>query len=224
MDEPKRRWQFTAKDNAENDVTSEIEVLIQIISLDRIAPDRFSALLVADLFGGFKAGRIDPHMVAREIQALEAQERTGLRSSSQLLHPPLKGLWHKHYMQPGIASLARNVQRGLKEYGIPYLLQKVREAEAAGEKRYFSADDAAAIAKDAAAGNFLRLKADDDLTGEWIIFAIHEGQNYYLSLGTHDQSTHEHLRDLIDAICCREFPWLQATLSKRASGPVNAIP
>lgn len=95
---------------------------------------------------------------------------------------------------------------------------KVQEAEAAGEERYFSVDDAAAIARDAVAGNWIRLRGDDDITGEWIIFAIHEEQNYYLSLGTHDKSTHEHLRDLIDAICCHEFPWLKAMLSKRKDG------
>ncbi len=219
MDETKRRWQFAARDNAGNDVTGEIEALIQMIRLDQIAPGRYSSLLVAHLFGGFKAGSIDPHMVAREIQALEGKKRTGLRPSSRFLHPPLKGLWHKHYMQPGMAFLARNVQRGLKDYGIPYLKQKVREAEASGEERFFSANDAAAIAKDAAVGNFMRLQADDDITGEWIIFAVHEEQNYYLSLGTHDKSAHEHLRDLIDAICCREFSWLQATLAERVDGP-----
>lgn len=219
MDEPQRRWQFAAKDNAGNDVTDEIEALIQMIGLDQIAPRRYSSLLVLDLFGGFKAGTINPHMVAREIQALEAKKRTGLRLSSELRHPPLKGLLHKHYMQPGIASLAKNVLRGLKEYGIPYMKQKVHEAEASGEKRFFSANDAAAIAKDAASRNFMRLLADDDITGEWIIFAIHDEHNYYLSLGTHDESTHEHLRDLIDAICCREFPWLQAMLSERVNGP-----
>lgn len=214
MDESKRRWQFAAKDNAGNDVTGEIEALIQMIRLDQIAPGRYSSLLVANLFGGLQARTIDPHMVAREIEALEGKKKTGLRLSSQFLHPPLKGLWHKHYMQPGIPSLARNVQRGLKEYGIPYLKQKIREAEAAGEERFFTAEDAAAIAKDAAAGNLMRLQADDEITGEWIIFAVHGEQNYYLSLGTHDKSTHGHLRDLIDTVCCREFPWLQAVLSK----------
>jgi hypothetical protein len=221
MDEPQRRWRFVAKDNAGNDVTGEIEALIQMMGLDQIAPGRYSSLLMANLFGGFKAGSINPHMVAHEIQALEAEKRTGLRLSSEFRHPPLKGLWHKHYMQSGIASLARNVQRGLNEYGIPYLKEKVREAEAAGELRFFTAKDAAPIAQDAVGGNWKRLQDDDDITGEWVIFAIHGGQNYYLSLGTHDKSAHGHLRDLIDAICCIEFPWLQTTLSDRARCPTS---
>jgi hypothetical protein len=29
------------------------------------------------------------------------------------------------------------------------------------------------------------------MTGDWIIFAKHEGQNFYLGLGTHDAATRE---------------------------------
>lgn len=113
MDQAKRRYQFTARDNAGHDVAGEIEAFIQMTGLDQIVPRRYSFLLVADLFGGFKAGSINPHMVTREIQALEAKKRTGVRSSSEFKRLPLKGLWHKHYMQSNIASFARNIQRGL---------------------------------------------------------------------------------------------------------------
>jgi predicted transcriptional regulator len=50
------------------------------------------------------------------------------------------------------------------------------------------------------------------LTGEWIVFAKHEGRNYYLTLATHDKTTHEHERQQIENICYREFPFLEKIL------------
>lgn len=50
-----------------------------------------------------------------------------------------------------------------------------------------------------------------ELTGEWIVYARHEGVNYYLCLGKHD-SHDDHLRSHIDGICCKEFPFLTALL------------
>ena len=145
-----------------------------------IAPGRISLLFLLSVFGAYKAGRIDPAQVARELEALEKGETTGLKPPIQNRHPPLKGLWHKHYMQPGMASLAMNIQHGLKQFGIPYLQQKVREAQQAGEERYFTIEDVAPLANDAVHGDWRRLREMDRLTGEWIVFARHEGRNYYL--------------------------------------------
>ncbi len=111
-----------------------------------------------------------------------------------------------------MASLAINIQHGLKQFGIPYLQQKVREAKEAGELRYFTFEDVAPIANDAVHGNWQRLRDAERLTGEWIVFAKHQGLNYYLTLATHDQTMHEHERQQIDAICCQEFPFLDGLL------------
>lgn len=180
--------------------------------MKQIAPGRISALFLLSLFGAYKAGRVNPFQVAREIEALENGETTGLKPPIQNRHPPLKGLWHKHYMQPGIASLAINVQNGLKQFWIPYLARKVREAQEAGEERYFTIDDIAPIANDVVQGNFQRLREAERLTGEWIVFAKHEGLNYYLTLETHDKTTHAHERQLIENICYHEFPFLEEML------------
>jgi hypothetical protein len=72
--------------------------------LEQIAPGRISLVFLLTLFAAFKAGRIDPSEVAAEIEALEKGEFTGLKPPIQNRHPPLKGLWHKHYMQAGIGS------------------------------------------------------------------------------------------------------------------------
>jgi hypothetical protein len=216
---PKPKWNLQAKDQEGNDtsakVSDEFEAFLRFTRLDEIAPRRISFLLLLVAFAITKAGRINPAMIASEIEALENGKPTGLKPPIQNRYPPLKGLWHKHYMQSGIASLALNVQNALNKYGIPSVEQKVREAEQAGETRYFSAEDVQMVANDVVHGNLARRRQAQQLTGEWIVFAKHEGQNYYLGLATHNES-HENLRQQIDAICCREFPFLEKLLADAA--------
>jgi hypothetical protein len=211
-----RKWKLEAKDQDGNDISDEVsaefEAIIKATRLEHLAPGRISLLFLLSLFGAFKAGRINPFQLAREIEALEKGEATGLKPPIQNRHQPLKGLWHKHYMQPGMASLAMNIQHGLKQFGIPYLQQKVREAKEAGELRYFTVADVVPMANDALHGNWQRLREAERLTGEWIVFAKHQGLNYYLTLATHDKTTHEHERQQIEAICCQEYPFLDEIL------------
>ena len=97
-----RKWKLEATDQDGNDISDEVsaefEAIIQATRLEHIAPGRISLLFLLSLFGAFKAGRINPFQLAREIEALEKGEATGLKPPIQNRHPPLKGLWHKHYM------------------------------------------------------------------------------------------------------------------------------
>lgn len=106
--------------------------------------------------------------------------------------------------------MAKNLKKWLGKYGLPFLDQSISEAQEAGEVRHFSAADIKSIADDVAHGNWMRLATDEALTGEWIIYAQHEGRNYYFCLGTHDISQHENLREQIGALCCQEFSFLPA--------------
>jgi len=208
---PRLEFKLTGPDG--EDKGPEIAHFIELLGLDRIAPGRYSTLLVIQLFGGFKSRTQNYNKVIREIEALE-----GIRAASRLKppiqnkHPPLRGLWHKHYMQDGIASMARNIQHGLRRHGIPLFTQRAEEAAADGKLRYVSQEDIGALAHDVVTGNWQRLSAAQALTGEWLLFAKHAGQNYYLDLGTHDKSTHENVRSQIDAIYCKEFPFLTLIL------------
>lgn len=210
-DEPQRKWQVTGGDDA---IESELASFINMIGLDRIAPGRYSLILVLHLFGGWKSGFQGPEKIIREIEALEAGVSTGLKAPIQNRHPPLKGLWHKHYLQDGLPSLAKNVQLALKKYGMPYFEQKISEAEEAGEERFMTAEDLMAVANDVVHGNLGRRREDEAMTGEWLLFAKHEGENYYLAVTTHDSSTHPQIRQQIDTICCHEFPFLIKLLAE----------
>ena len=217
---PRLQFKFTSPDG--EDKGPEIARFIELLGLDRIAPGRYSTLLVMQLFGGFMSRTQNYNKVIREIEALE-----GIRAPSRLKppiqnkHPPLRGLWHKHYLQDGIASMARNIQQGLRRHGIPLFRQRAEEAAAAGELRYVSQEDIGALVHEVVTGNWQRLSDSQALTGEWLLFAKHAGQNYYLGLATHDKSVHQNVRSQIDAICCKEFPFLTSVLDGGDTSPTT---
>jgi hypothetical protein len=196
-----------------DDMTAVLADFAASIGLDRVAPGRYSFALVLGLFGGFKSGHQNPAKIMREIEALE---RIGppsqLKPPGLFKHPPLKGLWHKHYLEDGLRATAINALKGLNRYGSPLFRQRMQEAQDAGEVRYVTQEDIAALADDVAHGNWQRMATAAQLTGEWIVYAQHEESNYYLCLGRHDSSD-EYLRSQIDAICCQEFPFLTTLLS-----------
>ena len=206
------RVQLTGPDGS--DRTDEILDFAKLIGLDSVAPGRYSVLLMLGLFGGFKSGRQGPEKIISEILALEGSGvSTGLKAPTKFIHPPLKGLCHKHHLQDGLPSMALNLQKGLKKFGMPLMNEWIQEAKESGEERVFSEEHVGPLIADIVRGNMKRLADQQALTGEWIIYAQHEGKNYYLCLGTHDMATHEDLRKQIDAICCLEFPFLNGLLA-----------
>lgn len=207
-----RKFTLTAANG--EDVTTEISNFANAIGLERAAPSRYSILLVLELYGGFNSNRLNPAKIVREINALEGiGNPSQLKPPIQNKYPPLKGLWHKHYLEDGLSAIAINIQQGLKKHGLPLFKQRINEAQEAGEERYVSIEDIKSLADDAVHGNWTRLASAEALTGEWIIYAQHEGKNYYLCLGTHEISQHKHLREQIDALCCQEFSFLSTLLA-----------
>ena len=195
-----------------DDMTVELTDFAASIGLDRVAPGRYSFALVLGLFGGFKSEHQTPAKVVREIEALEGiGPPSQLKPPGRFKRPPLKGLWHKHYLEDGLRATAINVRKGIKRYKSPLFRQRTQEAQDAGEVRYVTREDIALLADDIVHGNWRRMASAGELTGEWIAYAQHEGANYYLCLGRHD-SGDDYLRSQIDAICCQEFPFLSTLL------------
>ncbi|MFZ0693285.1 MAG: hypothetical protein WAN51_03910 [Alphaproteobacteria bacterium] len=195
------------------DKTAELTNFASFIGLEAAALGRYSMLLVLELFGGLKSGRLNPAKVVHEIKALEGiGVRSQLKPPGPFKHPPLKGLWHKHYLEDGLGAMAINLKKAIGKYGLPLFKQRMREAQKAGEERYVSMEDCKSLADDAVQGNWMRLAGDKALTGEWIVYAQHERANYYLCLGKHD-SGDDNLRKQIEALCCQEFPFLITLLA-----------
>ena len=195
-------------------MTGEMVGFAEMIGLEAAVSNRYSALLLLGLYGGLKSEQLNPAKVVNEVRALEGiAQPSSLKGPIRFKYPPLKGLWHKHYLPDGLPTMTRNVQNALRVYGLPYFRTMIDEARATGEQRFVTAEHVRHIANDAVHGNLQRRIADHTMTGEWIIYAKHEGENYYLCLATHDEATHALVRQQINAICCKEFPFLSALLA-----------
>ena len=217
MNTATKHW-FRSTDSDGNDVTSELLGFAEFIGLERVASGRYSVLLLLALYAGMRSGQQNPPKVIHEIEALEGL-RVNSRSKPASIFKrdkPLKGLWHKHYLEDGLPSMATNLRKGIARYGLPWVKNVMAEAQATGEERIVAKQDIAQIAHDAVISNWERLVADSALTGEWIVFAQHEGKNYYLCLGRH-KGGDELLRSQIDTVCVREFPFLKKILSNKPS-------
>jgi hypothetical protein len=132
----------------------------------------------------------EDHHVLHEINVLEGlASNSSTKESAQFRRPPLHPFWHKHF------STARHLMRNMGErWGlgnsgnrdlsamIGAVAVECGDQPDLWPKRLVhqlvlgGLDDRAAVRR---------------MTGDWIIFAKHEGQNFYLGLGTHDEARRE---------------------------------
>ncbi|MCE4073415.1 MULTISPECIES: hypothetical protein [Pseudomonas] len=196
-----------------DDQTEDLNRFSRMIGLEGVASGRYSSYLLIQLYAeSVLMGRLNPGRVIDEIQALEGLRESTTKAPTQFSRVPLKGLWHKHHTVDGIPSLAKNLKNALNRHGMPWFEQKIQEAKEAGEERYLSVEDVPALVDDIVSGSFRRRRAAKEFTGEWIVYAVHEGKNYYLCLGTHNTGD-DSIRQQIDRICIPQFPFLKEILS-----------
>ncbi|UPT96056.1 hypothetical protein J4G48_0044495 [Bradyrhizobium barranii subsp. apii] len=140
---------------------------------------RYSNLFVRQLSLGWITRRLHVPMILDEVALLEGTEgtRRSIMQPEELLRPPLHGLWHKHFMQPSF--IGRNLAHVWTKKRLEQLRQQNLPAEQLLHHMAFG-------------GYSLRTgnvppdeKQEPEATGEWIVFAKHEGRNYYLTLGRH---------------------------------------
>jgi len=210
----KNRFSITDCDG--NDKSQELEYFVDHIGLKSAAWGRYSLLLVLELYHGMTSGFLNPSKVVHEINVLEGiEKRSQLKAAAQFQHHPLKGLWHKHYLEDGMKAVAINLKKGGNKYGMSFFEQRILESKLSGKKIYVSLEDIPLITKDFVDGNWARMANAEALTGEWIVYAQYQGANYYLCIGKHN-SGDQHLRTLIDTLCCQEFPFLTGILENSA--------
>src|SRR5471032_731537 len=120
---------FTVTAANGEDMMPMVQGFASSIGLEQAAPGRYSLLLVLALFGGAQSGMLNPAKVVHEIRALEGiGPPSKLKPPIQNKHPPLKGLWHKHYLEGGRRAMAINIKKGLGRFGLPLVQQRAEEA------------------------------------------------------------------------------------------------
>jgi hypothetical protein len=204
-----RRESFTSDD---------VQALAQWMGLSEATGGRYSALFCLGLHAAALQGKLNPARVVQQIRAMEGLiPPTGLKPPTKFTRQWLSGLWHQHYQYPGIASMTQNLLRGWQAEVIsPWFKERIDAAKAGTGPKYFTEEDIPALANDLVSGTYQRRKDAQALTGEWIVYAVHQGKNYYLAIWEHPKgkgNSDEMLRRQIEQVCVTEFPFLKGILA-----------
>lgn len=203
---------FTINVQSGNEVRAisqeELDGYAHYVGLNRIAPHRYSALFVMDLLLNDQINGVDPSSVLEEIRAMETSNNpTGTKPASPFKYEPLRGLWKKHYFSAHF--VARNIQNHFSGGKLDKLIREVFDAT---KSPMVTREMIEELAHRYANEPLDQRAETQKLTGEWIVFAKHGGQNYYLCLATHD-SKDQATFDRISMVSFREFPFLAAHLA-----------
>lgn len=182
----------------------ELKQFAELLNLDEIAPERFAWLLVLDLLIWNEFNGHEPFQVAGQIDALEHPEKSsGTKPATQFRNPPLRGLWHKHFFD---AHYTINNLRN--HWARDRLKQLIEEVCDPNKSTIITQAMVNELVHRLVHGAIDDRQSTGRLTGEWIIFAKYNNQNYYLCLARHDEGD-EAIYSRIEALCFREFPFLK---------------
>lgn len=181
----------------------------QLYGLDRFVAGRYSSLFLLNLLHLERIDGVDPWQVIDEIKHLEGLiPSRQTKPASQFTRLPLRGLWHKHFMPALPSVMAHNI---LNHFGKNGLKQLVDEVIDPGKSPVVTKDMIEELSQRVVVESMEQRAAADKLTGEWIVFAKENGQNFYLCVCTH-RTGDESITSFIKA-CAAEFPFLSKYVS-----------
>lgn len=161
---------------------------------------RYSWFFVFNLIFLERVHGISPSHIIYEIRHLEDGSRpTRTKPEAQFMRTPLKGLWHKHYFSEHF--ILRNIRNHMTEPRVRAIVREVSSQNAS------HGDKVKALVHRITTGSIEERASSNQITGEWIVFAKHEGKNYYLCLTTH-ATDDERISENIRAACGLQFPFL----------------
>lgn len=178
-----------------------------LYGLESIIPGRYSWLFVFNLIMLERKNGIAPFGIIDEIKSLEGvgpPQQT--KPASIFKGTQLKGLWHKHFFGANLGLLAHNILNQLANGRLEKLVTEIFDANKGPVATKEMIDE---LSHRVVVESLEDRAADNKLTGEWIIFAKHQGQNYYLCLTTH-KSGDENIAQSLKAACLPQFPFLNA--------------
>ena len=184
--------------------------LLLTTELEEITESRFTTVFILKMFHAFLHGaNID--IIIEEIKNLEKLDKNYRRTkpATEFNGNHLKGLWHKHYENNSLRDMALNIGTQLK-----FSKTFNKEALAIFNNSSLSAQEKVSKLSYLASGKQYLERIDGGrLTGDWIIYHIHDGKNYYLNINTgkhvgKDEILAREIRD----ITLFEFPFIKGDL------------
>ena len=178
--------------------------------LETLIPGRYSWLFVFNLMMLERKNGVAPFSIIDEIKNLEGdgpQQQTKPASEFKGVH--LKGLWHKHFFAANLSLITHNISNQLAGGKLGKLVGDIFDPN---KSPVVTKEMIGELSHRVVVESLEDRASDGKLTGEWIVFAKHQGQNYYLCLTTHE-SGDENITQSIKAACLPQFAFLNTYVS-----------
>lgn len=204
------RW--TAKMDGHDIVATDeqLRAFRHLYTSDELA-SRMSSLLIFDMYVLDLEFGVSPHEILRSIKNLEDGEpHSGVKPATKFKRPPLQGLWHKHYFSAHF--LVENIALALGKDGLAKLVNEVMDPSKPIVTREMIDELAHRVTHEPVEER----DALGKITGEWIVYAKHDGKNYYLALNTHNAGD-QFVYDRIMEHCTKDFPDLKSWIDVEAA-------
>lgn len=184
----------------------ELARLKTIVAEERSYAERLSTGLALRLL---TCAREDAPFVLQAIDGLEGiRPSPNIIGATQFAYEPMHPLWHQHFFAP--RHMLRNIgerwgiARGKGNRDLDQMIARV--ADNHGHDPSVWPDVISHLFMD----GYVERSQARRLTGDWIIFAVHKGQRYYLDLATHEEGKPANADQLLSKVkgsAAAEFPF-----------------
>jgi len=151
----------------------------------------------------------DYFSVLDELEYLEGIRPTSrTKPEQQFTKEPLFPLWHKHFFLAKHLVKNIGIRWNMHDGGNKELTRMLNEV---AEQYGGDCDNWPSYLSHRLVDQGFDERTARGLTGDWIIFAKHEGKNYYLDLATHEEALEDNVYALVQKLkggCHAEFPFL----------------
>jgi|SRR5690625_1742953 len=172
------------------------EEFIDAINLEGTVPiNRVSSFLILQMryyISSKKKMQISPTNILAAINELENGIPSGTKKDTPFTGKYLKGFFHKHIFWANKTVLLTNIKNEFKNHNIYDVFTRHSSNELLEN----------VISK---------REAEHRLTGEWLIYARHNDENYYLCLASHNCGD-KNIRDRIKEKCANEFDFIDSII------------
>jgi hypothetical protein len=140
-----------------------------------------------------------------QMEGSDPPRRSGTKPARPL-KGELQGLMHKHYKTSSRRDFMLNIKNHWKRKGSKAERHRI-------ESEFQRDGHAGKAAHEIVLGGYRARHCADQMTGEWIVYAVIADVNYYLTFATHKEAREqpEAVKERVRS-CFAEFPELQAHL------------